>query len=432
MILIGRYRKTSTWKGRGERLNSGREKNIINHSVGNFEMFFFLFIPYILPYYITTLIPSVILTVLQLLGAALILVSYYKRRSCRRYTNTIGSLFLFLLILGVATVIKSGDLKRYFLEAVKLSTTVCLCVYLCSINKARFLDRVTKYFCSIVFINDVLMVILQGSIAVGEDLNNQMNFMGRDNYMGSILIPALFLSLYTNYKSGKLTAIKAGWLVFLFLFPIVRVYSAGSIVSCVVALIVLFVLNNYQTKIAKHITYFRMIVGMLIVFVLITIVGASFFSNFAVMYLGKTPTFSGRTYLWRLALEKIANAPILGYGFGSQAFYGIRFDTIGASEYTTCHSSYLLLLLYGGILLFASFISFLLSSNKEIQAAWKHSFGVRILAAGIIGMLVYYIAEWNFDSIPMFWLLTLLEIESVDYLEEHQIKINRRKLRVRL
>lgn len=399
---------------------------IYNHSIGNFDLFFFLFMPYILPYYVTTMIPSFVLTVLQLGGAVLILAAYIKRKACHRYSNTLGSLILFLIILGVATVIKSGDINRYFLEIFKLLSSVSLCAYLCSINKARFLNLTTYYFCFIVFINDLIMIIRQGSIEVGADPNNQMNFMGKDNYMGYVLIPALFLTMYAFYKSGKLTPIRGFCLVFLYLFPIVYVYSAGSMVSCVIGLLVLIVLYNDRFKISKHITYFRMILGMLIVFVLITVVGASFFSNFAVKYLGKTPTFSGRTYLWELALVKITKAPLLGYGYGDQAFWGIKFGGVGSAEYTTCHSSYLLILLYGGIILFASFIRLLLSSYKEIQRVWKENFAVRILAAGIIAMLVYYLSEWNFDSIPMFWLLTLLEIESVDYLAEHQICVKRR------
>lgn len=409
-----------------------KERRGLNPSVGSFEMFFFLFIPYILPNYITTLIPGSVLTWLQLPGAALILVAYYKRRACRRYTNTLGSLFLFLLILGVATVVKSGDLRRYFLETFKLSTTVCLCVYLCSINKTRFLNLVTNYYCAIVLLNDLIMIICQGSIEVGADINNQMNFMGKDNYMGCVLIPALFLALYTSFNLRKLTVMKTFWLVVLFFFPIFYVYSAGSAIAGVIALIVLWILHNDGLKIRKYTTYFIMIISMLIIFVLVTVVGVSFFSSFAVQYLGKTPTFSGRTYLWELSLLKIADAPFLGYGYGSHVFQGIKFAGAGATDFTTCHSSYLVILLYGGILLFASFIKFLLSSNKEIKVAWDNNFGVRILAAGIVGMLVYYLVEWNFDSVPMFWLVTLLEIESIDYLTEHQIAVNRKKIRLRL
>lgn len=394
----------------------------------NLFLLFILFIPYILPYYVSMSIPSGILNLIKLGCSTLIFMAYFVRKRCHQSIKySFNAIIFFLLWLGISTLVKQGDYVGYGLECIKILTPILLCAYACSINQYKFLQWIFRYYLIIVLINNIIMIVLHGSISTDVNVENQLNFLGLDNYMGSILIPALFLCLYylCKYKTEPLRKIII--VSALFAFPVFYVGSATSMMAFIFCFALLIFLWNDNNPATTTLSYRRLIIVMIVLFVIITIVGSTFFSNFAQVYLGKTSTFSGRTTLWARSLLQIKDSPIFGYGFGKQAFAGIRFDYMALNESTTCHSSYLLLLLYGGIVLFVLFFRYLLASDFRISSMWGHSLSVRILVIGVIGILIYYIAEWNFDSIPLFLIISMLEIESVST----RIEYKRKKRRIR-
>ena len=82
---------------------------------------------------------------------------------------------------------------------------------------------------------------------------------------------------------------------------------------------------------------------------------------------------------------------------------------------STPHSGYLTILLYGGIVLLIAFIIVLLSDVKGINKAWNFKLEVRVLSIGVVGLMIYFLAEWRFYIQGLWILLMLLEIEVLEW-----------------
>lgn len=87
--------------------------------------------------------------------------------------------------------------------------------------------------------------------------------------------------------------------------------SATAVVLLSLLLVLLILLRAAQSRSAKSIT------AAVSVFVLASAVGVFLMSNFEAVLavLGRDPTLTGRTDLWRAVLVAISKHPLLGYGF---------------------------------------------------------------------------------------------------------------------
>lgn len=150
----------------------------------------------------------------------------------------------------------------------------------------------------------------------------------------------------------------------------------------------------------------------------IALIGTSA-ENVVVELTGKDLTFSGRVDLWDLVLSKIAEKPLLGYGYG--AFW---LNEVGESGkinaaldlmYDTAHNGYLDLMLdlgvVGLILFFIVFLSYFVSFFKEyfIHQKEEYFWGFSFLFI----QLIYNFFEGNFVKLnSLYWILFLFAITS--------------------
>jgi O-antigen ligase len=139
------------------------------------------------------------------------------------------------------------------------------------------------------------------------------------------------------------------------------------------------------------------------------------------MFFGRDLTFTGRTYIWNLATNLIAQSPIIGHGFMTS-------DVIAGylGGYSTPHNEFLLVLMYGGciaLVLFIVGVSFLmrpLDSEANLLSA--------VLKAVIVSLGIYCIFETvSFNTLLIFPFIYSyhfgqiknLSTECVDINEEH-------------
>lgn len=381
---------------------------------------------YIQPYILSTLISGTLTKIIKLIcsGIIIALFIYYKRTHV--YKSLMLRSSIFAAIMFITTMLNGGDWDDCILAIVEIFTVLCFTFMMTGKRQKFALKCLVGYYLFVTFINNLIMIIRQGSIYVGSDVNNQINFLGTDNYMGTVMIPAFIITIYYLRKYNKLDVIKFVLCAVFYMFPIFYVNSSTSIVALSACTLLLIFLYKNDSVFTRTITYFRLLILMIVVFLLITVFNSGIFNWFIVNVLGKTVTFSARSRLWQLALTKAAASPITGYGYGSQAFSGIGFYE---NLDTTPHSAYLTLLLYGGIILLIIFIFVLLSSFKGIRKYWNDVPEIRILTVGIVGFMLYWLAEWRFNLPGLWMLLALIEMEVNNQGED---VTPRKRLRIKL
>lgn len=391
----------------------------------NSLLYLILIFVYLAPNYLYSIIPGNIYRTAMLICSAFIILWFLARNTMRKYYVTFRAFLPFAIILIFSTVINHGEIMNCIYEIIEIYTILCFAFLIYGGRFQNGLRYLVIYLFLTAVLNDLIIIILQGSIDVGTDINNQINFLGTDNYMGSVLIPSLYITLFywsknktNNYKRQLLAVVVYGFAIF-------YVKSMTSMVAFVICVIFFILLYKDNTAFTRVINLKSIVIAALTLFIMITILSSGVISYFVEAVLGKSGTFTGRSVLWAQAIQKVIESPIWGYGYGAQAFNGIRFASMALGTYTTPHSSYLTLLLYSGVLGLSAFLNFLTASRKAINTVWGNNKNVRILLLGIVGILIYYLIEWRFDCKLLWIILGLLECETIEYRTKKKLLFNR-------
>lgn len=385
--------------------------NDLAHNILNLLLTFI----YIAPYYLYLVVPGRVYRNIMLVCSGLMMLLYLSNKRARRYGKLRTRVMLFSVVMLGITIIKSGDVIDCIYKIIEMFTLIFYVSMISGKWQKIGLRLLSLYYLCLALINDAILLYLKGSIFVGTDVNNQMNFLGTDNYIGTFLIPGMMITLYYMIKYNSLTRTKFIVCCLVYAFSVFYVNTATSIVAISACVILFLLLYKNNSEIANVVTYVRMLIGVFVAFVLITIFNSGIFNAFIVNVLGKTISFTGRSVLWKLSLAKFIHSPVFGYGYGNQAFDGIRFNSMASNMNSTPHSGYLTILLYGGIVLLIAFIIVLLSDVKGINKAWNFKLEVRVLSIGVVGLMIYFLAEWRFYIQGLWILLMLLEIEVLEW-----------------
>ena len=126
---------------------------------------------------------------------------------------------------------------------------------------------------------------------------------------------------------------------------------------------------------------------------------------------GKDMTFTGRTLIWDLVIKKIAERPLLGYGYG--AFWSTQSDTI--NQFSTwkpgqAHNGYLEICLNLGLTGFLLILALVIDGLRRghiLRKFYMNNAGVWMLAAGVL-VLVRNFAEASFMDLSITWFVLLV------------------------
>lgn len=134
---------------------------------------------------------------------------------------------------------------------------------------------------------------------------------------------------------------------------------AGSATGIFV--VAVFIALSIQfTFIKKSKIPYKLAVGVYALFFIVIIVLQSnnFVVNFISGLLGRSATFTGRSLLWKMAIDEILEKPFLGYGYttGNINVWGGMFSS---------HNMFLEILLQGGLFSFVLFIAITWLSIKR-------------------------------------------------------------------
>ena len=331
---------------------------------------------------------------------------------CCKFSKIITSIVFFEAVAIFTSIINGVYVQAPFtnaLLAIGMSMLTEMAVK-CNFEKFR------KVYFTICFIavlaNFVLCLIYPAGLPMATLYNNKSNpvyLLSIDNGMIKALIPLLAFGFYPNCKNAYKKKRVTNSLILYLICCIIALCTLGIVASATgklvgilfVILSVLFLLFPYKRLPNK------LILCLIAAFmVIIVILGSSFDIIEKMMaLLGRTGTFTGRTTLWRLAVQKILKRPLFGYGYtsGNIAIWG---------GYFSSHNMFLEIIIHGGLVLLFIFLYILRIAFKILKsvATPYHN----IISLAIVSYLIVGLMETGLNEF-LFVLLVLAFNSAVTY-----------------
>lgn len=305
-------------------------------------------------------------------------------------------LFLFSLINSEQSSIKEG---------LYVSFEVWAFLMLCFYYRERIhiviqASSAILSFC--VYVNFIHLMLHQ-ELWIQDLINDHGGFLLGNNYngMGFRFIVAIVFSVLCIRYSKK-------WIVntvLVILLSITPLVITGSMTSLVCIIFFIIVCCIPSVRLQRTIVITAFLFGILFqVFVVFS--GKGLEDNELAVYfveelLGKDITFTMRTYLWDMSMQKILESPIVGYGFLDNEWYQ---NNIYTSAGTGPCNMMLSILLNGGIILFSLFLIIVIISVMRIQA--YHDYFSQVIQMGVATILIMHLMEMQ-SYVFVFILLAL-------------------------
>ncbi len=209
------------------------------------------------------------------------------------------------------------------------------------------------------------------------------------NSMSMVVISAIFFNyLYSYIYNKKLSIIN----IILLVIDIISLLIGGGSTSLIIGLLIIayfvFLKNiNIKTK------YFFILYIIALVFIFNTklIENIDFLYDFITNSLNKNITFTGRTYIWDVALNAI-NGNFWGYGRANS----VIFNAVG--DVNECHNALLELTLCGGLPSLVLFIIYLYKCLKLKEKNKLNNFSNFIVFVyfiiGLTESIIYHAYLW--------------------------------------
>lgn len=217
--------------------------------------------------------------------------------------------------------------------------------------------------------------------------------LGFKNVPIRILLPGICIAMVDCYRrKGTILTPRLILQVLAFTNIIILSNSATSLVGmgCFYILLVVF----YKRKFPKWLDIVTVVLGTMLIFILIYFANIQYrFEYLLVGLLGKSLDFTGRTNVWRHAIEIITRNPLLGIGL-----YDSYKSILGS--YNHAHQYWLQILLQSGIVGLISHFSIFFAANSSLKRT-EDRFESRIIAITCFCLLIMGIDE-KLDSAYMF------------------------------
>lgn len=341
------------------------------------------------------------------LCACIIIWIIYLRR------NRVSKFWLLCLSFQVALIITSlinGVYDSKIITNMLIATSLVMMTEICGCSCFNeYINQLWKIDAALVFVNFLLAIVFPKGLRFAtlyKSTTNPLFFLGIDNALASQLIPFVFLATLRwamNVKDkGQKNNLK---LAGSYVIALATLMIAGSATGIFV--VAVFITLSIQfTFIKKSRIPYKLAVGVYALFFVVIIVLQS--NNFVVSFiselLGRSATFTGRSLLWKMAIDEILEKPFLGYGYttGNINVWGGMFSS---------HNMFLEILLQGGLFSFVLFIAITwLSIKRNIKSPiWLSN----TVFLAIFCMLLKGLME---ASIPVFYYVLITIAYDAPYL----------------
>ena len=241
--------------------------------------------------------------------------------------------------------------------------------------------------------------------------NNMVNFLCSDNMTGYYIVPFMVLVAVCGLRMRSRMTVWAWILIAVSLGSILKSESGTCIIggcsfACLMIVCLLFRKKFRFPMTVLYIVYLAFLAGILFFSI------QNYAADFLLNVLGKSVTFSGRTYIWELVPSYIAKKPLLGYG----TMTGNRAEVIWIgsdceakwmrSQYWSAHNYFFSILIEGGIVQMLSYIAVIITATRSLMKGKDNMVG-NIIKVGIFAMFIMYTAEGEL-LIPAQYLIFIL------------------------
>lgn len=328
---------------------------------------------------------------------AIVIVIAYKFVFKKEFINIYLCLVLFFELSILASTIANKQPLSKCVGNITTIFSICYIAdcYLKSVNIKKFVNSLF-YIYLILNIANLFVVIFFNKGLTG-DTTNPMYLLAEDNTVPihNILFVALVAikaKLDNNVKWLSLLIIPAS--------TFILIDSATNKAIVLVLIVGLFFLELVKLKVVN--TKVIIAVASVVICAMFACVVIRSLSDqvFAIIgkLLNRNSTFTGRTILWDISLEKIKDSPLFGYG-DYQNHIAIW------DGYFSAHNYYLEILLDGGFVAFAAFLAILymalkkcFNSNSQIS---------KILTLCAFAILLYFFVQIVDQATVIFIVFTL-------------------------
>jgi O-antigen ligase len=222
----------------------------------------------------------------------------------------IGWPLLLLLLLCLASAIWSVNPDGSLRRLVALSGTVMLGVCIGIRLDLTTMARTVVQAAALVFVASIIVSIVDPGAAFDPE-NRFRGMFAHKNMLSSFAVIAMFTIFFCLLRSSK--ALSRLWLGMLFVLCLVCLLisgSAGPFPALFCSIVILGLCYGIRANAERFIAIFpvTIAIGMVVV--------PMFFMTEGFGVLGRGDDFSGRLQVWQFALSKIAERPLLGYGYG--------------------------------------------------------------------------------------------------------------------
>ena len=323
---------------------------------------------------------------------------YYSVIRYKHFSAIQISATLFFWSLVLSTAINHGDIFQAFRT---IAFNWIACVYLdTSFRKdSEMTINLLRKICVVyIAINGILLIVFPGGFGkyvpgYSMTVDSRLNFLGRDNAFIYFFIFALIIELFYSKKKQQSYTVMATIII-----TMLYVWSGTGLIGCLI--IVAFALVIQGRKIEKAFSIWTISIAYLIIYLGVVVFRIQdVFSGLIVNVLHKDITFTGRTYLWDMAMAYIIEKPYWGYGITE------KFLTMKSGISYSPHNLILQILLTGGFLSLGLFlILYCVSARKLVR---KHYTFSSLISVAFFAYLIASLTEATMNTQYLYFLFVI-------------------------
>ncbi|USL25725.1 O-antigen ligase family protein [Priestia megaterium] len=269
-------------------------------------------------------------------------------------------------------------------------------------------------YVSVAIVNFLSMLMHSSS------LENDFYFLGGKNVIQMTILPTIFIIfIYSYLVKKKLTKLN----LTLIIICLISMQLSKSGTALVITLLIIIFFFIYKKNIISF-GHYLFVYTVLFFSIVIFRIQEKAFNSFISGYLDKEVTFTGRTYLWDIALNKIRDSWLVGYGRGNSVISSNSYML--SNHLNEVHNGVLELLLSIGFFGLALFVLILLLVKNQLNRYKKHIFST-LLSFSIFLYMTVGLSESIFNRFEFWLLLTLAySIESLVNATDSKLNSDRR------
>lgn len=313
-------------------------------------------------------------------------------------------LFLFLWQLG-ATTLGNGSLRRTVRIFYPMLGMGCFLSVLCVDGKrtARFIGATADLLLTLSMLNFALALLFPDLYAV-ENSFMDAYLLGSENQISLSLLVGVFFCFLDQIYNGNAFKKRIALLLY-FAFSLWIRSASGLLAAAAVAVMLLPFIKR---RLEKY-SLFALTVGVTalgFVGVLTGVFGGFRFPPIAFLLrqlFDKDPTLTGRTEIWKQALEGIFHSPLFGCGVGESGdvFYISLFvEGVGRVRgYMSAHNQFLQAAYEGGFPVIAIFLLVVYTTSRLLTGSGKEALSWAFKTTLIAFIVVLFAEAASFDGV---------------------------------